>query len=254
MQIEQRWDHLMLMSLPFTGMSLLFGMRNGFDIKALLILVLVLAISLSFHEMAHAWSANRLGDDTAAMQGRLTMNPAAHLDPIGSLIFLLAGIGWAKPVPINPARFTKSRTIKQGIMITSLAGPLSNLILAAASLFILNTVITIFMVFGVYDNVVVDVILQLRNLMFSANVTLAVFNLLPIPPLDGYKIFGSMLPNSLYYKIMSYERYIGMAFLFLVIFGRGILSTILSVIRVPFEFAILSPIMWLFTKLWELIL
>ena len=101
MQIEPRWDHLMLMSLPYTGMSLLYGMRNGFDIRTLLILVLVLAISLSFHEMAHAWSANRLGDDTAAMQGRLTMNPAAHLDPIGSIVFLLAGIGWAKPEHIS---------------------------------------------------------------------------------------------------------------------------------------------------------
>lgn len=254
MQIKPHWDHLMLMSLPYTGMSLLYGMRNGFDIRTLLILVLVLAISLSFHEMAHAWSANRLGDDTAAMQGRLTMNPAAHLDPIGSIVFLLAGIGWAKPVPINPARFSKSRTIKQGIMLTSLAGPMSNLVLAAVSLIVLNIVITFMMVLGAVDNVVADVVLQLRNFMFSANVTLAVFNLLPIPPLDGYKIFGSMLPNSLYYKIMGYERYIGMVFLLLVLFGRGLLGTILSFIRVPFEYAILSPIMWLFSQLWEMIL
>ena len=248
------WRQLAFMSMPVTSMSLLYGMRNGFDIVTLLITILVLAISLSFHEMAHAWSANRLGDDTAALQGRLTMNPIAHLDPIGSLVFLLAGIGWAKPVPINPSRFSKSKTIKQGIMLTSLAGPMSNLFLAAVSLIILNIILTFFLLFGAVDNAMADVLIQLRFFMFSANVTLAVFNLLPVPPLDGYKIFGSMLPDRIYYKIMGYERYIGMVFLLLILFGRGVLGTILSIIRLPFEIVILQPIMWVFNHIWSLII
>lgn len=245
-----RWGHLALMSMPVTGASFLYGMRNGFDIVSLLVIILVLAISLSFHEMAHAWSAWRLGDDTAALQGRLTMNPIAHLDPIGSLVFLLAGIGWARPVPINPSRFTRSKTIKQGIMLTSLAGPVSNLVLAAASLIILNLILTLLLVLNAIDNSFSDIVIQLRNMMFTANITLAVFNLLPIPPLDGFKVFGSALPNRIYYKLMGYERYIGMVFLLLVIFGRGILGSILGVIRIPFLFLIYNPIMWVFGQIW----
>lgn len=248
-----KWGKMALNGVPVASASLLYGMRNGFDIVSLLITILVLAISLSFHEMAHAWSAWKLGDDTAAMQGRLTMNPMAHLDPIGSLVFLLAGIGWAKPVPINPSRFTRSKTIKQGIMLTSLAGPMSNLVLAALSLVLLNLVLTLLIVFNAVNTSFADVVVQLRNFMFTANVTLAVFNLLPVPPLDGYKIFGSMLPNQLYYKIMGFERYIGMVFLMLVFFGRGILGTILSVIRIPFNFVILNPIMWVFNQIWSAI-
>jgi hypothetical protein len=103
-----------------------------FDIQGILVTVLVLTISLSFHEMAHAWAAYKLGDDTAALQGRLTMNPLAHLDPIGTLMFIFAGIGWAKPVPVNPARFTRNISIQRGTMLVSLAGPTGNLILDPA--------------------------------------------------------------------------------------------------------------------------
>jgi Zn-dependent protease len=248
-----RWNRIALTGIPVTSASLLYGMRNGFDIVSLLITIFVLAVSLSFHEMAHAWSAWKLGDDTAAMQGRLTMNPMAHLDPIGSLVFLLAGIGWARPVPINPSRFSRSKTIKQGIMLTSLAGPMSNLVLAAISLIIFNLILTLLIVLNAVNTSFADVVVQLRNFMFTANVTLAVFNLLPVPPLDGYKIFGSLLPNQLYYRIMGYERYIGIIFLMLVFFGRGILGTILSVIRIPFNLIILNPIMWVFNSIWTAI-
>jgi Zn-dependent protease len=248
-----RWNRIALTGIPVTSASLLYGMRNGFDIVSLLITIFVLAVSLSFHEMAHAWSAWKLGDDTASMQGRLTMNPMAHLDPIGSLVFLLAGIGWARPVPINPSRFSRSKTIKQGIMLTSLAGPMSNLVLAAISLIIFNLILTLLIVLNAVNTSFADVVVQLRNFMFTANVTLAVFNLLPVPPLDGYKIFGSLLPNQLYYRIMGYERYIGIIFLMLVFFGRGILGTILSVIRIPFNLIILNPIMWVFNSIWTAI-
>jgi Zn-dependent protease len=168
-------------------------------------------------------------------------------------VFLLAGIGWARPVPINPSRFSRSKTIKQGIMLTSLAGPMSNLVLAAISLIIFNLILTLLIVLNAVNTSFADVVVQLRNFMFTANVTLAVFNLLPVPPLDGYKIFGSLLPNQLYYRIMGYERYIGIIFLMLVFFGRGILGTILSVIRIPFNLIILNPIMWVFNSIWTAI-
>jgi Zn-dependent protease len=224
--------------MPILALSLINSLAQ-FNIQGILITILVLTISLSFHEMAHAWAAYRLGDDTAALQGRLTMNPGAHLDPVGSVVFLLAGIGWAKPVPINPSRFRREVPIKRGIMLTSLAGPTANLILAviASLLHAMTQVLAVWM--GINT-----VLILLESLFFSlyfANTALAVFNLLPIPPLDGYKIFGSVLPNSLYYKVMSYERYIGMVFLLLVVFGGGFLTSILRVVRIPFDLAIWAP-------------
>src|SRR5665647_733025 len=109
----------------------------------LIILIFVLCLSLSFHEFSHAWVANRLGDDTAALQGRLTLNPLKHLDPVGSIVFLIAGIGWARPVPVNPARFSREGTMKSGMMKVSLAGPLSNLLLATVANFLFYVIFTI---------------------------------------------------------------------------------------------------------------
>ncbi|MDD2374055.1 MAG: site-2 protease family protein [Eubacteriales bacterium] len=244
MRLNFNWSRVALLSVPYTGMSL---QTNGFDIMYnvvfILMSVLVLMISLSFHERSHAWSAYKLGDDTAALQGRLSMNPLRHLDPIGSLVFLVTsvmsggrGIGWAKPVQINPARFSRSKTIKQGIMITSLAGPMSNVVLSFLSLGLLYIVFILYELIGVQYNLVALMLPLFCYMMFFANASLAIFNLLPIPPLDGYKIFGSMLPDKIYYKIMGYERYIGMVFLMLVLFGRGVLSRVLSFLLFPFNF------------------
>jgi Zn-dependent protease len=225
--------------MMLAAMSLLNNLSQ-INIQGILITVLVLTISLSFHEMAHAWVAYRLGDDTASLQGRLTMNPLAHLDPIGTLMFLFVGIGWAKPVPINPARFTHRISLKKGIMLTSLAGPVANLILATvASILHAATVLT---AAKLGDSTVLTLLENLFYFLYSANTALAVFNLLPIPPLDGYKIFGAALPNSFYYKIMSLERYIGLLFLALVLFGGNILGSILQVVRIPFNLVIWTPI------------
>lgn len=125
------------------SLGLLTGGLGNFNLTDFLITILVLAVSLSFHEFAHGWAAFRLGDDTAARMGRLSMNPLVHLDPIGSIAFILGGIGWARPVPINPGRFTRARTIKRGIMLTSLAGPSANLILAFASALSLYLLLTL---------------------------------------------------------------------------------------------------------------
>jgi Zn-dependent protease len=246
------------MNMPIAALGGLLGNFGNFSnpnfIRNFLITILVLCISLSFHEAAHAWAAYRLGDDTAALQGRLTLNPLAHLDPIGSLVFIIGGIGWARPVPINSARFDRKVSMKKGIVLTSLAGPMSNLVLAAASAVLFFLVQTVGALTGLAaTNLILSLLDDLFLMMYSANVSLAVFNLLPVPPLDGYKVFGAALPGSLYYKLMDYERYIGLVFLLLVFFGRGILGSILSVIRWPFDQLILVPLQALFNWLWQIL-
>jgi Zn-dependent protease len=218
----------------------------------LFILIFVLCLSLSFHEFSHAWVANRLGDDTAAQQGRLTLNPLKHLDPVGSIVFLIAGIGWARPVPVNPARFSREGTMKSGMMKVSLGGPLANLLLATAASLLFYVVQTIALLVG-STTPILGFCLRLTQYLYAANIGLAVFNLLPMPPLDGFKIFGSLLPNAIYYRILQYERTIGLVFLFLIMFGQGAIGSILSVIRVPFDYVINTPIRFLFSQLWKLI-
>lgn len=224
--------------------------------KNLILLLFAFLISVSFHEMSHAWRADRLGDDTARHAGRLSMNPIVHIDPIGTLMILFAGVGWAKPVPINPVLFTRAKTMKRGIMEVSLAGPLSNLLLAFISYFILSVIWLInIKVTGSSENanVVVDTFIQLLARLFSINVYLAVFNLFPIPPLDGFKIFGSMLPNNLYYKLMGYERYIGLVFLAIVFFAGSVFGRVLYVLTLPFFFIIKTPIDLLYGVIFKII-
>ncbi len=218
------------------------------DIVEILILVFVLALSLSLHEYAHGFAALKMGDDTAAMAGRLTLNPLKHLDPIGSLVFLFARIGWAKPVPINPSRFTKAKSIKHGIFWVSLAGPLANLLLGTISWFLFCALFTIMMAIGT-SGPIIEVVMRLFLTLFQANMLLAVFNLLPVPPLDGFKVFGVVLPDKWYSTLLQYERFIGIAFLFIVIVFRGVLPTVLGWILVPFNYAIQYPITWLFQQL-----
>jgi Zn-dependent protease len=142
--------------------------------------------------------------------------------------------------------------MKKDLVLTSLAGPASNLLLAIASAILFFVMWTIAGLLGAgSDNFVVGILDNLFYMLYFYNIILAVFNLLPVPPLDGFKIFGALLPNNIYYKLMNYERYIGMAFLLLILFGRGILSSILEVISWPFKAAIWVPLQMLFTLLWK---
>lgn len=231
----------------FTAAVAAFPFFNlgDFDIVGLLIRVFVMCLSLSLHECAHSWMALRLGDDTSALMGRLSLNPARHLDPMGALTFVLVGVGWAKPVPVNPARMTKAKSMKYGMMLTSLAGPVSNLILAVISWIIFCVIWTILSAV----NVVSALALMLSRLfltLYSANVLLAIFNLLPVPPLDGSRVFGFLLPDRYLDLVMRYERYVGMAFLFMVFMFRGAFMTLLGWILVPFNYVIQYPITLLF--------
>jgi Zn-dependent protease len=183
------------------------------------------AFSISIHECAHAYSAYRLGDSTAKDQGRITLNPLKHLDPLGTLMIFLIKFGWAKPTPVN-AMYFKDR--KKGIMITSLAGPVSNLLFAILLAFpLLYFQANLYRPLNGY-------IYAVLNIGFNMNLILAVFNMLPIPPLDGSKILSGILPSSTYYRMMEYETYITIIFIILMFSGilsKTILLPIVSVIK-----------------------
>ena len=150
-------------------------------------------LSLTVHEFAHAWSAFKLGDNTARERGRLTLNPIAHIDPIGTLLLPLLGVpfGWARPVPVNPARFERRFTIRQGMLITAAAGPISNLLLALASTVLLGVLLRFAPGLIAPSAPTTSLFLILINV----NVALALFNLLPILPLDGGKLLGTITNN-----------------------------------------------------------
>ena len=178
-------------------------------------------LSLSFHELSHGYVAFKLGDPTAKQAGRLTLNPLAHIDPLGTLCMLIFRFGWAKPVPVNVMYF-KDR--KKGMAITAAAGPISNLLLAFLCLLLFVPVL-------VYAGwtAVGSYAANFLYIMVMINVGLAVFNLLPISPLDGSKILYAVLPNKIYFSIMRYERYF-QPVLFLLLW-TGLLSRPISFLR-----------------------
>lgn len=175
---------------------------------------IVLLTSIPIHEAAHAWVADKLGDPTARYSGRLTLNPMAHLDPIGSMALIFTGIGWAKPVPINPMNFDDR---KKGMAISAAAGPISNLIIATISLIIVKILGVLAFFFGMSN--VISTLIVIFNSMCWTNVSLAIFNLIPVPPFDGSRIFNYFLSDKLYFKIMEYEQYIFIGILLLLMTG-----------------------------------
>lgn len=174
-----------------------------FDLLEIIKFVPMVLIALTFHEFAHGWVSKKLGDPTPEMTGRMTLNPLAHLDPVGTLLMLFTGFGWAKPVQINP-RYYKDP--KKGMALTALAGPVSNFLLAVIAMLIYGVC------FVLYEKTVLTVatlntIAKLTMRFVVLNLSFMIFNFIPIPPLDGSRVLGVFLSNEAYFKLQQYERY-----------------------------------------------
>ena len=189
----------------------------GFDLQEMLLGIPGLVIAMTFHEYAHARAAVSLGDFTPRLMGRLTLNPTAHIDPIGLLMLFLVRFGWAKPVMINPSNF---RQPKRDDILVSLAGPMMNLFLGFVAFYVM-------LLINAHRLDVSQITYTIIQMIFVYNVNFAIFNMLPIPPLDGSHILRNLLPPDLAYRYQTIERY---SILIMIVF---IATPILRVVLMP---------------------
>ena len=201
-------------------------------LPAMLLIIICVLIALTFHEWAHGFTAYKLGDPTARNFGRLTLDPRKHLDPIGTLCMMLFGFGWAKPVPVNSRHFKKPR---RDMALTAVAGPTANLLLSFVAMLFYRIFETLYIKASFHSAMTVSLqdtgtfgtnVLYIVTLLFwylhTLNLYLAIFNLIPIPPLDGSRLLFLFLPDKYYFGLMKYERFIMIAML--VLLWAGVLS------------------------------
>ena len=205
---------------------MLNALLNGADMITLFLtafsIVVMLLVVFPVHECSHALAAKLLGDDTAERMGRLTLNPVNHLDLIGTIGILLFRVGWAKAVPVNTARCTKVRSQKAAMAIVAAAGPLANVVSSLVFMIVEKVLIV-----AVPQSTVLAYIILALEMIIQLDLYNGVFNLLPIPPFDGSRLFLAFLPQKYYFSIMKYEQYIMIGLL--VLMYTGILS-------IPFQF------------------
>ena len=205
------------------------------QLEVLIILLPILIFSLCFHEFSHGYIAYKLGDHTAARNGRLTLNPLAHLDPIGSLMILFVGFGWAKPVPVNPINFSNPRV---DMIKVAFAGPASNILLA----FVAGLIMRFINFAGILQNETFYLILYY---FIFINIALSVFNMIPVAPLDGSQIFGNLIAKNNPELALKMQMYGPNILIGLILIGIVTPFSILGTIMMPF----IKLFMFLFTGL-----
>ena len=201
-------------------------MMGDWSYKLLSIPAVLIAITI--HEYAHGYAAWKLGDPTAKYSGRLSLNPLHHLHPIGALMMLLVGFGWAKPVPVNPRYFKHPR---KGMAIVSIAGPFSNIIMAFLSALLYAALLPMLtkLVYFTENQSLAIAALQFLYISHILNLSFALFNLIPLPPLDGSKLLFLALPQKYYHRIMQYERQISLFFVIWLLLGSRVAEMLLSI-------------------------
>lgn len=209
---------------------------TAFDPMQLVYVLIPMILALTVHEYSHAWVAARLGDDTAARQGRLTLNPIVHIDPIGTLLIPIVGLtagvpffGWARPVPIAPVQFSRKMRMKTGVLLTSAAGPLSNLLFGFLMALVLGLVATAVgageLLRMLHENQGIGVALvRLLGWVVLINVGLFIFNLLPIPPLDGSGVVAGLLPDRYQEAYENFGRYSFILFIAILVGGGSVIG------------------------------
>lgn len=196
--------------------EILSGQMGTVEWVQFLLLIPIILFSLSVHESAHAYIAHKLGDDTARNFGRITLNPAKHFDPVGFLFLLLFGFGWAKPVPVNTRNMKNGR---RGFVATSIAGPISNILLAFVSAILAELTLVVLTHIPNMGGISGMLTYSFFQMAVSLNVGYAVFNLLPIPPLDGSRLWTALLPRKIAEWTFRYERYMQYALLIFLCLG-----------------------------------
>ena len=213
---------------------------GNFDIGELILYMVAILFSLSVHETGHAWVSNHFGDDLAKSQGRISLNPLVHIDPLGTLLFPILAftfhlpiIGWAKPVPVNPLRWKEQRKANFWVAI---AGILGNLLIALGATLAFRLMLGVMGREGIAANDTLEVLYRFIHLLFLMNIGLAVFNLVPIPPLDGSKIIASFLPGGFYGNLHTIEA-LGSQYGIILLYGAMYLGVFRAIFGFIYPFA-----------------
>lgn len=243
MYIDKRIIFLIIALMLFSSFMTLFS-REGALISFVISIPGIL-VAITFHEFAHAFAADKLGDDTPRRQGRLNLNPFTHLDPFGTIMLVFAGFGWGKPVEINPRNFNRNISLSKAEAIVAAAGPIMNFILAIVFEIIICIIAKFVPEF--YISQTGEIIIQIINSIVITNIGLGIFNLIPIPPLDGSKILGGFLPYNARNWMEAHSQIFEIVFIALWIVG------ILGMIISPLISATYSGLTYICAKIFGLL-